>query len=245
MALAKHDDMVKAIPSDRSDEPLRTSVLPGRSWCDRPISDTHGSQSAEKSMAIGAIPVANDVSRRPLPPVCLRQLMGNPFGARMRRYAQPQKLATGVLQDQEAVQQPKRDRRDREQIHRCDAVSVIVKEGLPALRRRPPSPRHVLSDRSLPDIDAKLEQFAVYPGCAPKRICDTHLADEAANVRRCGWPATARSGLPTPIGSEAGAVPAQQRLWPYDLQSVEHPRNQPIEPHKQQAVDAAESHSFR
>src|SRR5258708_35456181 len=92
-----------------------------------------------------------DVVGRPprglLPPVCLRQLMGNPFGARMRRYAQPQKLTTGVLQDQEAVQQPKRDRRDQEQIHRCDAVSMIVKEGLPALRRRPPSPRHLLTDR--------------------------------------------------------------------------------------------------
>ena len=28
MPLAKHDHMVKAIPPDRSDEPLRTSVLP-------------------------------------------------------------------------------------------------------------------------------------------------------------------------------------------------------------------------
>jgi hypothetical protein len=27
--LAKHDHMVKAIPSDRSDEALRTPVLPG------------------------------------------------------------------------------------------------------------------------------------------------------------------------------------------------------------------------
>jgi hypothetical protein len=25
----------------------------------------------------------------------------------------------------------------------------------------------------------------VYPRSAPKRICDTHLANEAANVRRC------------------------------------------------------------
>jgi hypothetical protein len=152
--LAKHEDMVKAIPSDRSDEPLRTSVLPWRSWCYRPISDTHGSKSAENGMAIGAIPIANDISRSSLPPVCLGQLKGNPFRARMRGYTQPQKLATGVLQDQEPVQQPKRDRRNQEQVHRCDAVGMISKERLPALRRRSPSLRYVLCDRGLSDIDA-------------------------------------------------------------------------------------------
>jgi hypothetical protein len=28
MPLAKHDDMIKAIPPDRSDQPLCTSILP-------------------------------------------------------------------------------------------------------------------------------------------------------------------------------------------------------------------------
>ena len=180
-----------------------------------------------------------------MPPVCRGQLKGNPFGARMRGYIQPQKLTTTVPQDQESVQRPKRDRRDQEQIHRCDTVGMIAKEGLPALRRRPPSPRHVLCDRGLSDIDTELEQFAVYSRSAPKRVCDTHLANEAANVRRCRRPATARSGFPAPIGSEAGAVPAHQRLRPYNLQSVHDPGSQPIEPNKQQPVDAAEGHSFR
>src|SRR3979490_780937 len=120
--------------------------------------------------------------------VCLGQLKGNPFRARMRGYTQPQKLATGVLQDQEPVQQPKRDRRNQEQVHRCDAVGMIAKKGLPALRRWRPPPRHVLCDCGLPDIEAKLKQFAVYPGCAPKWICDTHLADESANIPRCRRP---------------------------------------------------------
>src|ERR1700716_594318 len=122
---------------------------------------------------------------------------------------------------------------------------MIAKEGLPALRRRSPSPCHVLCDRGLSDTDAKLEQLAVYPRCAPKRIYDAHLADQAANVRRCLRPATAWSGFPAPIGSEAGAVPAHQRLRPYNLQGVQHPGSQSIEPNKQQAVDAAEGHSIR
>src|SRR5712691_124718 len=243
--LAKHNDMIKAIPPDRSDKPLRTSILPRRSWCDRPIPYAHRSETAEKDIAIDAIPVANNISRRLLPPDCLGQLTGNPFGARMRAHTQPHKLPAAMPQDQKPVQQPKRDRRDQEQVHRCDTVGMIAKEGLPALRRRPPSPRHVLCDRGLSDIDAELEQLAVYPRCAPKRVCHTHLADEAANVRRCLRPATARSGFPAPIGSEAGAVPAHQRLRPYNLQSVQHPGSQAIEPNKQQAVDAVEGHSLR
>ena len=164
--LAKHNDMVKAIPPDRSDKPLRTSVLPRRSWCNRPIPYAHRSKTAGKDIAIDAIPVTNNISRRLLPPVCLGQLTGNPFGTRMRGYTQPHKLTAAVSQNQEPVQQPKRDRRDQEQIHRCDAVGMISKEGLPALRRRPPSPRHVLCDRGLSDINAELEQLAVYPRCA-------------------------------------------------------------------------------
>ena len=232
MPLAKHNDMVKAIPPDRSDKPLRTSVLPWRSRRNRPIPNAHRSKTAEKDIAIDAISVANDISRRLLPPVCLCQLPGNPFGARMRGYTQPQKLATTVLQDQQSVQQPKRDRRDQEQIHRCDAVGMIAKEGLPALRRRRPPPRHILCHRGLSDVDAKLEEFAVYPRSAPKRICDTHLANETANVARRRRPATARSGFPAPIGSEACTVPAHQRLRPYNLQSVQDPGSQAVEPNQ-------------
>ena len=102
VSLAKHNDMVKAIPPDGSDEPLRASVLPWRPHCDRPIANAHRSHPAENGLAIGAITVANDVARRPLPPVCLGQLAGNPFRRRMRRDAHPQKLATSVLQDQQS-----------------------------------------------------------------------------------------------------------------------------------------------
>ena len=103
----------------------------------------------------------------------------------------------------------------------------------------------VLCNRGLSHIDAELEQLIVYPRSAPKRVCDAHLADEAANIPWCRWPATARSGPPTPIGAETSAMPAQQRLRPNDLHRFQHPRSQSIEPNKQQSVDAPESHSFR
>jgi hypothetical protein len=40
-------------------------------------------------------------------------------------------------------------------------------------------------------------------------------------------------------------VPAHQRLRPYNLQSVQHPGSQAVEPNQQQPVDAPEGHSLR
>src|SRR5229473_2477008 len=100
-------------------------------------------------------------------------------------------LAARMLQDQKSIQQPKRDRRDYEQIHRRNAVGMIAQKGLPALRWRLPSPGHVFCHGGLPDIDAKLEQFAMDLWRSPKRVRDAHVANELANVRRCLWPASA------------------------------------------------------
>jgi hypothetical protein len=163
----------------------------------------------------------------------------------MRSYIEPQKLATTVPQDQEPVQQSKRDRRDHEQIHRRNAVGMIAQKGLPALRRWLPSPRHVFCHGGLPDIDAKLEQFAVDPRCSPKRVRDAHIANEAANARRCRRPTTARSGFPAPISSEPSAVPADHRLRLENRQCVQYSRSHAIESRKHQAVNIAERQSLR
>src|SRR5215468_9743842 len=61
---------------------------------------------------------------------------------------------------------------------------------------------HVLRNRGLSDIDAELEQFPMYPGRAPKRVCNAHLADQAANIHWYRRSATERSRFPAPIGSE-------------------------------------------
>ena len=90
MPLAEDNDMVKAIPSDRTDEPLRMSVLPWRSWCDRPVPNAHRANATDKDIAIDTIPIANDILRRLLPAVGLGELTRNPLGARMCGHAEPQ-----------------------------------------------------------------------------------------------------------------------------------------------------------
>jgi hypothetical protein len=48
---AEHNNMVKTISSDRTDQPLRISVLPWRPWRDRPISYTHCSKPLDDDIA--------------------------------------------------------------------------------------------------------------------------------------------------------------------------------------------------
>jgi hypothetical protein len=82
MLFAEHNNMVKTIPSDRTDEPLRISVLPWRSWRDRPIPYAHCAKPLNDDSAVHAIPIANDIPWRLLPAVSFGQLTGNPMGAR-------------------------------------------------------------------------------------------------------------------------------------------------------------------
>ncbi len=117
---------------------------------------------------------------------------------------------------------------------------MIAQKSLPALRRRPSSPRHVFCHGGLPDIDAKLEQFAVDPWRSPKRVRDAHVANKLANVRRCLWPAAARSRFPAPIGSAPSAVPADHRLGLENFQRVQYSRSYAIERGKDKAVNVTE-----
>src|SRR5256714_13112793 len=106
MPLAEHNNMVKAIPSDRTDQPLRISVLPWRSWRDRPIPYTHCSKPPDDDIAIDAIPIANDISWHLLPAVSFGQLTGNPMGARACGQTQPPKLAAGMRHEQKSRTHP-------------------------------------------------------------------------------------------------------------------------------------------
>ena len=61
MPFAEDNDMVKTIPSDRTDEPLRMSVLPWRSWCESwSVPNAHRANATDKDIAIDTIPIANE-----------------------------------------------------------------------------------------------------------------------------------------------------------------------------------------
>src|SRR5712671_1865449 len=111
--------------------------------------------------------------------------------------------------DQQSIQQTKRNRWYDEQIHRRDAVGMIIEKCFPTLGRRPSTPGHILGYAGLTDIDAELEKLSVDPRRSPQWVCDAHLSDQPAYFWRHRRSTATRSRLPAPVRSESGAVPTE------------------------------------
>ena len=117
MLFAEHHEMIEAVPADRTNDPLRISIFPWRPRRDRSIPYAHGGNASGEGVAISAISIPNDEPGRISPAASFRQLARNPFAVPMGGHTQPQKLSAAMAQDQKSIQQPKRNRRDDEQIH--------------------------------------------------------------------------------------------------------------------------------
>ena len=100
MPFAKDHHMVKTVPPDRADQPLHVPVLPWRARRDRSVSNAHSPNTPNEGFPAGTISVANKVSRCILPTDRFGQLLGDPLGARMGCYPQPQKFPARMLEDQ-------------------------------------------------------------------------------------------------------------------------------------------------
>jgi hypothetical protein len=75
VTLAEYNNVVKAFPSDRTNQPFSMSILPrggAATWVDR---DAYRSESADKNLTISAVPVTNEIAGSLLPPACFRDLI--------------------------------------------------------------------------------------------------------------------------------------------------------------------------
>jgi hypothetical protein len=54
----------------------------------------------------------------------------------VRGHSKPQDLPPTMANDQQSIEQPERDRRHQEKVHRSDPVGMVTKERLPSLRGR-------------------------------------------------------------------------------------------------------------
>src|SRR6202022_3005006 len=175
---------VKAFPWERADKSFIKPVLPWGTWRRRSIANTDRSKSSDEDLAIGPVPVTDQIAGSLFPATCFGELICDPFCSRMRCNAKPKNLPPAMPHDQEAVEQTKRDCRNDEQIHRRDAVGMIIEKCFPALGWRPSTPGHILGYAGLADIDAELEKLAVDARRAPEWICDAHLADQLSYFER-------------------------------------------------------------
>src|SRR6202040_2022582 len=82
--LSEHDNVVKAFPSDRTDQPFSISILPRGARRRRSIADAHRSESADKDLPISAVPVTNEIAGSLFPTAGFRDLICDPFCGWMR-----------------------------------------------------------------------------------------------------------------------------------------------------------------
>src|SRR6202162_3162400 len=181
VSLAEHNNVVKALPSDRTDQSFSICVLPRGTRRCRSVANAHRSKSTDKDPTIGPVPVTNEIAGSLFPAAGLRDLICDPFCGWMRSDAKPQNMSPAVPHDQQSIEQAKRDCRHDEHIDRSNPISVIADKGSPALGRRVSSPDYVLGHAGLADLDAELEEFAMDPRRSPQRIGNAHLADKLAD----------------------------------------------------------------
>ena len=89
MSLAEDDDMIKAFPPDRADQPFSMSVPPWRLRRGWPVTNAYGMKPPFEKCAVDAVAITDDILRRGLPATGLGKLPRNPFRRRMRRHSQP------------------------------------------------------------------------------------------------------------------------------------------------------------
>jgi hypothetical protein len=64
------------------------------------ITDAKRTKAVNENFAVAGISVADQIARCVLPTAGFRELIGDPLGGRMRRYAEPQNLPSAVAHDQ-------------------------------------------------------------------------------------------------------------------------------------------------
>src|SRR6478672_4740058 len=221
MRLAQDNDVVHTFTPDRSDQPFGKSILPGRRWCNGPIPDAHGAQSAHDDATIDPVAIADQVARRFIPRECFCDLARNPFGRGIWSDVDPDEVPAAEPDDDEGIEQVETDSWNNEQVDGGNVRRVIAQEGSPSLAGRPPPFDHVLGDAGLRDLKPELEQFAVNAWRTPKRILHAHPPDQSAQLRVDLRSPSQWARFPTPAAAKAGPVPTHERLGPDDGENLQ------------------------
>src|SRR5258708_31716599 len=76
-------------PVGSADKSFSNSALPWGTWRRRSIANTYRSKSSDEDLAIGPVPVADQIAGRLFPAISFSELICDPFWSRMRCYAKP------------------------------------------------------------------------------------------------------------------------------------------------------------
>ncbi len=132
-------EMVNALAPDGADQSFGKRVLPRRPSRNRLVANTHRSQTT--------ISITDQVAWRLVPGESLGDLPRDPFGRRVRRYVDPDKLAPSQSDNDQGVEQVEPNGRHDNQVHRRNLRPMVAQKSSPTPTGRViiPPPRHLLA----------------------------------------------------------------------------------------------------
>jgi hypothetical protein len=183
VALVQGDDMVKQVTPAGTHPALGNAVLPGALQGGLNASDFHRLNGYGYVEPVLPIVIKYEKLGCGLEGKCFSQLLDNPDAGRMASDIEVKDAPPVMADDEEAVENAKSDRRDREEVHRCDRLAVISQEGQPASRRLWISEctLHPPGDGSLRELEAQHEKFAVDARSTPGRVLGNHLENQISD----------------------------------------------------------------
>ena len=146
---------------------------------------------------------------------CFSQLLHNPKSIGISRHPEVQDLTSVVADDEKAVENAKRERRDGEEVHRRNGLAMVPEKRQPSLHRMWIFPSSTDPSRDTPfrDIETQLAQFTMNARCSPGRILGNHTEDQGAKLFADTLPSAhlSESRDPGPIQTKPRPMPVHDR----------------------------------
>ena len=247
--------MVQTFPANRADESLCVWILPWTLRCCENLLDAQRLDSQPNFRTVPAVAIADEILGSLSVCERLYDLLCGPSPGGMLGHIKVQHLATIMFEDNEYERHLHRDGRHCKEIGRHYLTDMVVQEGPPGLVRRATESAQDAGNSALGDRDAEHFEFAVNPGCAPKRISGDHLLDQSAEF--CGgagatWTPALRLGKPGPEFAEPLAMPTDdgvgldvnQRMSPLGPQAAESDPKYPVPGCQQRALPFSLKRSY-
>jgi hypothetical protein len=180
MALVQRDHMIQQIPSTAPDPPFCHAILPGAAEGCASRLTAHRLRSNHDLTTELRVAVEDQVLVCGFVGKGFTQLLYDPDAGWAARHIDMQDSPTIMGNDEEALKHSKRERRDREEVHRGNHFAVVPQEGQPTFRwlwvfR---GMLHPTRDSPFRYIKAQHLQFTMNARRAPSGVLGNHLEDE-------------------------------------------------------------------
>ena len=222
VVLVPDDDVVEAVPAERTDHALAERVGLG---CARRRGEESGAESADAAAKVGALDrvAVVDEEARNLMSICrgLDDALRGPAGAGMVGNGGVDDLAAAKGEHDEHAEDAESGGQDEEEVAGPGFMQMVAYEGVPTLATLTiEAGWTVLGDGARGDLVAELGQFGGDDLLTPGGVVAPHSPDECAEIcidRGTTW---RTAGAPAPEQAPRGAVPADNGVGFHEQDGV-------------------------